>query len=216
MTGESESDEALLARAANVDGDGTAFGRLFRAHAGAVHSYCFHRLGSWGEAEDATSVVFLEAWRRRSDAVVVSGSLRSWLLGVATNVMRNQRRAARRYDAALYRLPPTRAEPDHADDVVSRLDDERRMRAVLAELAVLDRGMREAVVLVAMEGLTYAEAAVALGIPVGTVRSRLARARDRLKKVRTAADPWDLPAEVAGPAGELPARLPGRGRARDV
>ncbi|KJE24293.1 RNA polymerase sigma factor, sigma-70 family [Frankia torreyi] len=210
MTGESESDEALLARAAR--GDGAAFGRLFRAHAGVVHSYCFHRLGSWGEAEDATSVVFLEAWRRRSDAVVVSGSLRSWLLGVATNVMRNQRRAARRYDAALYRLPPARAEPDHADDVVSRLDDERRMRAVLDELAVLDRGMREAVVLVAMEGLTYAEAAVALGIPVGTVRSRLARARGRLKKVRTAADSWDLPAGVAGPTGDLP----GQEMARDV
>ncbi|WP_368861986.1 RNA polymerase sigma factor [Frankia gtarii] len=48
---------------------------MFRAHSGAVYFYCFHRLGSWSAAEDATSVVFLEAWRRRADVVAVSGSL---------------------------------------------------------------------------------------------------------------------------------------------
>ncbi|WP_050997026.1 MULTISPECIES: RNA polymerase sigma factor [Frankia] len=100
---------------------------------------------------------------------------------MATNVMRNQRRAAHRYDAALYRLPPSSAEPDHADEVAARLDDERRMREILRELATLDRGAREAIVLVALEGLTYPEAAVALGVPVGTVRSRVARARRRLR-----------------------------------
>ncbi|WP_407671474.1 RNA polymerase sigma factor [Parafrankia elaeagni] len=84
-----------MVRVAAGDG-GAAFGCLFRRHFTAVYAYCFHRLGSWSAAEDASSVVFLEAWRRRADAVVVSGSLRPWLLGVATNVMRNQRRAARR------------------------------------------------------------------------------------------------------------------------
>lgn len=202
MTGESESDEALLARAER--GDAAAFGRLFRVHSGAVYSYCFHRLGSWSAAEDATSVVFLEAWRRRLDVVLVSGSLRPWLLGVATNVMRNQRRASRRYDAALYRLPPGRAEPDHADDVAQRLDDERRMRGVLRELAGLDRGMREVVVLVAMEGLTYTEAAVALDVPVGTVRSRLARARGRLNQASTTAGTPTGSADAAWPVADRP------------
>ncbi len=178
-------DGELLARAGS--GDGAAFGLLFREHSSAVYTYCFHRLGSWSTAEDATSVVFLEAWRRRADAVAVSGSLRPWLLGVATNVVRNQLRAARRYDAALYRLPPPGVEPDPSDEVVARLDDEQWMREILHELALLNRGERDVVALVAMAGLSYTEAAVALGIPVGTVRSRLARARVRLAKVRAAA-----------------------------
>jgi RNA polymerase sigma factor (sigma-70 family) len=213
MTSESDSDsdEDLLERAGR--GDRLAFGRLFRDHSGAVYSYCFHRLGSWSAAEDATSVVFLEAWRRRSDVVVWSGSLRPWLLGVATNVMRNQRRAARRYDAALYRLPPARAEPDHADEVAARLDDERRMREILDDLASLDRGMREVVTLVAMEGLSYGEAAVALGIPTGTVRSRLARARVRLQKV--GADAPNL-FEVPAGGGETSEGPHGRRVKRDV
>jgi RNA polymerase sigma factor (sigma-70 family) len=183
MTDESESDEALLARA--VQGDSAAFGHLFRAHADAVYSYCFHRLGAWSTAEDATSIVFLEAWRCRAKAVAVSGSLRPWLFGVATNVMRNQRRSARRYDAALYRLPPSRAEPDHADRVAEQLDGERQMRQLIIELMKLNRGIREAFILVALEELSYAEAAVALGIRVGTVRSRVARARAHLKEIDT-------------------------------
>ncbi len=183
MTDESESDEALLARA--VQGDGAAFGQLFRAHADAVYSYCFHHLGTWITAEDATSIVFLEAWRCRVKAVAVSGSLRPWLFGVATNVMRNQRRSARRYDAALYRLPPSRAEPDHADRVAEQLDDERQMRQLINELMKLNRGIREAFILVTLEELSYAEAAVALGIRIGTVRSRVARARAHLKGIDT-------------------------------
>jgi RNA polymerase sigma-70 factor (ECF subfamily) len=183
MTDESESDEALLARA--VRGDGAAFGQLFRAHADAVYSYCFHQLGTWSTAEDATSIVFLEAWRCRAKAVAISGSLRPWLFGVATNVMRNQRRSARRYDAALYRLPPPRAEPDHADRVAEQLDDEHQMRALINELMKLNRGTREAFILVTIEELSYAEVAVALGIRVGTVRSRIARARAHLKRIGT-------------------------------
>ncbi|WP_374122153.1 RNA polymerase sigma factor [Frankia sp. AiPa1] len=170
-----ESDEALLARAAQ--GDGAAFGQLFRIHAHAVYSYCFHHLGTWSTAEDATSIVFLEAWRCRERAVAISGSLRPWLFGVATNVMRNQRRAARRYDATLYRLPPPNFEPDHADRVAEQLDDERQMREIIADLMKLGRGTREAFMLVAMEGLSYVETAATLGVRVGTVRSRVARAR---------------------------------------
>ncbi|WP_063820802.1 RNA polymerase sigma factor [Frankia sp. QA3] len=217
---QADGDEALLDQAAR--GDKAAFGRLFRAHADAVYSYCFHRLGSWSAAEDATSVVFLEAWRRRADVVAVSGSLRPWLLGVATNVMRNQRRAARRYDAALYRLPPSPAEPDHADEVAARLDDEQRMREILRELATLDHGAREAIVLVAMEGLTYPEAAVALDVPVGTVRSRVARARRRLRRgVRVTAKTPDDVAFATDSGSELRAQealedQPGQKAVRDV
>ncbi|WP_165818260.1 RNA polymerase sigma factor [Frankia canadensis] len=195
MTDESASDEALLARAAQ--GDGAAFGQLFRAHADAVYSYCFHHLGTWSTAEDATSIVFLEAWRCRAKAVAVSGSLRPWLFGVATNVMRNQQRSARRYDAALYRLPPPRAEPDHADRVANQLDDERQMRQLINELMKLSRGIREAFILVTLEELSYAETAVALGIRIGTVRSRVARARAHLKRIDTSTEDSSSFIEVA-------------------
>jgi RNA polymerase sigma factor (sigma-70 family) len=173
-----DRDIELLERA--QAGATEAFGVIFRRHVDAVYNHCFRRLGSWSGAEDAASLVFLEAWRRRERAVDINGSLMPWLLGVANNVVRNLRRAARRYDAALFRLPPPGSEPDHADRVASRLDDEKRVREVLRRLAALSRAEQDVVSLVVMSGLSYAEAAVALGVPVGTVRSRLARARRRL------------------------------------
>lgn len=177
-TSDEVHDVELLARANG--GDGQAYGLIFRRHATAVYNHCFRRLGSWSAAEDATSLVFLETWRRRRDAVDADGSLLPWLLGVANNVVRNLSRTARRYDAALFKLPRPAAEPDHADMVAARLDDERRMRAVLHQLSALSGPEQDVVGLVLMSGLSYAEAAVALGVPVGTVRSRLSRARGRL------------------------------------
>jgi RNA polymerase sigma factor (sigma-70 family) len=171
-------DRELLHRAR--EGRAEAFGVIFRRHSRAVYNHCFRRLGSWSAAEDATSLVFLEAWRMRGRAVDVDGSLLPWLLGVATNVARNAGRAARRYDAALFRLPGPVDEPDPAEDVAGRVDDERRMRDVLHDLSGLSRAEQDVVALVLMSGLSYAEAAVALAVPVGTVRSRLARARRRL------------------------------------
>src|SRR5690349_663691 len=135
---ESLRDVDLLALA--VEGRGDAFGQLFRRHSTVVYNYCFRRLGSWSAAEDATSVVFLEMWRRRDRAVHFEGSLVPWLLGVANNVVRNLNRSRRRYDAALYRIPSPSYEPDPADDVAQRLDDESRMRQVLRELSRLNRG----------------------------------------------------------------------------
>jgi RNA polymerase sigma factor (sigma-70 family) len=144
--------------------------------------YCFRRTADWSLAEDLMSVVFLEAWRRRSDVRLVRESALPWLLGVATNVVRNARRSLRRHRAALERLPRER-EPDFAEDVAGRLDDERRMRAVLAAFAALPRREQDVVALCRFAGLSYQEAAVALAIPVGTVRSRLARARARLREL---------------------------------
>ncbi|GLZ02299.1 RNA polymerase sigma factor [Actinoplanes sp. NBRC 103695] len=171
--------DAQLLRSA-IDGRSESFGVVFERHADAVYNHCFRRLGSWSAAEDATSLVFLETWRTRAKAVDVDGRLLPWLLGVANNVVRNVSRTARRYDAAVLRLPPPAHEPDPADRIAARLDDERRMQPLLHQLAGLRRAEQDVVALVLMSGLTYAEAAVALGVPVGTVRSRLARARKRL------------------------------------
>jgi RNA polymerase sigma-70 factor (ECF subfamily) len=127
--------------------------------------------------------VFVEAWRRRHDLRPVGESARPWLLGVANNLLRNHRRSLRRHRAALARLPDPRPEPDPADDVAGRLADERQMRRVLALVERLPRRDQEVLALCAWSELTYQEAATVLDIPVGTVRSRLARARARLAEL---------------------------------
>lgn len=174
-------------------GDTAAFGALFDRYADAVYRYCFRRTGDWAVAEDLVSVVFFEAWRRRRDVQLRGGRLLPWLLGVATNVLRNQRRSLRRYRAALARIPPLSPERDFADDLAERVDAERAMRAVLAEVHRLPQGEQEVIGLCVWEGLTSGEAAEALGIPEATVRTRLFRARARL---REAGDP--LPALSEG------------------
>ena len=101
---------------------------------------------------------------------------------VAGNLIRNHRRGGRRALRALTRVSTERSTgPDPADDVAARLDDERRMREVLGRLAMLRDAEQDAFVLCVWQGLSYREAAVALGVPVGTVRSRLSRARARLR-----------------------------------
>ncbi|MGW0708634.1 RNA polymerase sigma factor [Streptomyces sp. NPDC002643] len=112
-------------------------------------------------------------------------SLRPWLFGIATNVLRNTRRAARRHSAALARLPERRAEretvPDFADELVGRMEDADRLAAARVALGKLRKREREVFALCVWSGLSYAAAAEALDVPTSTVRSRLARARQRLR-----------------------------------
>jgi RNA polymerase sigma factor (sigma-70 family) len=175
---ETASDRDLWARTAG--GDPAAFGELFERHGRVVYNYCFRRTADWAAAEDLSSVVFLEAWRRRKEVRLHGESLLPWLHGVATNVLRNHSRSLRRYRAALERLPRAH-EPDFADDVAGRLADEEQMRDVLDTLRSLPRRDQDVLALCVWSGLTYEEAAVALDLRVGTVRSRLSRARARLR-----------------------------------
>lgn len=86
-------------------GDPDAFRELFDEHVRPVYNHAFRLTGNWSAAEDVVSLTFLEAWRLRATVDADGGSLRPWLLGIATNVARNVRRAARRHDGALARLP---------------------------------------------------------------------------------------------------------------
>jgi RNA polymerase sigma-70 factor (ECF subfamily) len=88
----------------------------------------------------------------------------------------------RRHRAALERLPRERV-ADFAGDVHERLDDERQMRAALRALRKLSRDDQDVLALRVWEELTYEQTALALGVPVGTVRSRLSRARARLREL---------------------------------
>jgi RNA polymerase sigma-70 factor (ECF subfamily) len=162
-------------------GSGEAFGLLFDRHSRAVYNHCFRLTASWATAEDLTSATFLLAWRHRDRMRPANDSLRPWLLAVATNAARSERRSVRRRLSLVERAGPDRPTADHADDVAGRVDDERRMASVLVELHKLPRSEQEAVALCLWSGLSYPEAAAALGIAEVSVRSRVSRARSKLR-----------------------------------
>ena len=152
--------------------------RLWDEHAQRIYRYCFRRTADRELAEDLTSVVFLEAWRQRGKAG--HDAELPWLYGIAANVVRNQWRKQRRYRAALARLPRPRDEADLAQDAVDHLADQEQMRRVVTKLRALPQIEQDVLTLCAWEDLTPKEAAVALGVPESTVRTRLHRARKRL------------------------------------
>src|ERR671911_25064 len=118
-------------------------GVLFERHARSVYNHCFRRTASWADAEELTSAVFVEAWRRRRDVRPIGESARPWLLGVANNLLRNHRRCLGRYRAVLARLPSPGPHPDPADDVAGRLAQGREISRVLALVARLPRRDQE-------------------------------------------------------------------------
>ena len=178
-------------------GDAAAFGALYERHASAVYNFCFWRTSDAALAEDLSAAVFLEVWASRGRIELTEATLLPWLLGVAHNLVRNQWRSARRRRAALARLPPLRDSPDPVDEVAARVDAQSRMRAVRAACERLPKRELEVLEMCVWMGLSPAEAAAALRIPVGTVHSRLHRARARLRR--------SLGDELGETFGEAPA-----------
>lgn len=173
-----KSDRHLWHQAAAGDSD--AFGALFDRHVQAVHRHCFWLTSSWTSAEDATQSTFLLAWRKRAQARLTDESVLPWLLVVAGNVVRDQQRALRRWRNAVLRLPPDPAVTDVADDAAGRVDSERRMRELLRLVRRLPSAERSALALCIWSGVSYADAAVVLGVTEAAVRARVSRARQRL------------------------------------
>ncbi|MGW3244748.1 RNA polymerase sigma factor [Streptomyces sp. NPDC001070] len=167
-------------------GDRSAFADLYEQNARAVYSHALRLTGSWSEAEDVMSETFLAAWRARETVEPEGGSLTPWLLGIATYKAHNANRGLRRKLAFLARSPEPRPVEDFADETAGRIDDARRLAAVHDTLRQLRRQDREVIALCVAAGLDYQQAAEALDIPVGTVRSRLSRARKRLAKLSSA------------------------------
>lgn len=152
-----------------------AFAVIFDRHFQAVHRYLARRAGS-GPADDLASSTFTLAFERRQRFRGEATSARPWLFGIATNLLRNQRRAERRALMALGSLTPPES---------SGLGEPSDLARLGRLLAGLNRQQRDVLLLYAWEDLTYEEIGQALGIPVGTVRSRLARARSRLRSILT-------------------------------
>ncbi len=195
-------------------GESSAFAELFDSYARAVYNHAFRLTADWSTAEDVMAATFLEAWRLRDRVDPEGGSLRPWLLGIATNTARNQYRSNRRYrQAAQAAAAAELSVPDHAEDVAGQVDDRCRLATALTALATLRPPEREVIALCLGEGLDYEAAAEALGIPVGTVASRLSRAR---KKLRTLTDPGPAGQEPGPPPKKVRGRREGSRRARQI
>lgn len=158
-------------------GDAQAFAAVFDLHRDRVFRHALRLLGSWPDAEDVSASAFLELFRRRDDVRLVNGSVLPWLLVTTANLARNSARARRRYREFLARLPHS-DEPAWAEGVLSIDLDPGLLRA----LRQLPEGDVALLALVALEDFTIADAAAALGLKAATARTRLHRARQRIRK----------------------------------
>ncbi|MGN8552203.1 UNVERIFIED_CONTAM: RNA polymerase sigma factor [Microbacterium sp. SLM126] len=161
--------------------DGGAFRQLFLRHERSLHRVAFAMIHGSPEAEEVVSAAFLELWRKRHQVRLVDDSILPWLLNVVSYHAKNHRRTRVRYSRLIARLPSVDHEPDHADEV-ARIIDSVPMAAAVRE-ALRDLSPREASVfaLCVIEELSTRDAAMTLGIPEGTVKSRLSRVKARLR-----------------------------------
>jgi RNA polymerase sigma factor (sigma-70 family) len=167
------SDAEFIASSLSVP---DAFRSVFDRHFDAVHRYLARRVGR-ARADDLASQTFVVAFERRASFCSDALDARPWLLGIATHLLMNDRRSEKRLLGTVARLAARReASLSHTDQPTAALDAE-----LARALAGLDGDMRDVLLLVAWGELAYEEVAEALAIPVGTVRSRLSRARAHLR-----------------------------------
>jgi RNA polymerase sigma factor (sigma-70 family) len=171
LQGGSLSDGELIAQS-NTTAD--AFHELFDRHFNAVHRYLARRIGR-ERADDLASQTFTVAFTRRTTFRTDATDARPWLLGIATNLLMNERRAEQRSLEAVGRMQAQPVPP------VAELADDGLDHEIAAALAALDPHQRDVLLLFAWGELSYEEIASALAIPVGTVRSRMSRARTYLR-----------------------------------
>ncbi|GAA1727176.1 sigma-70 family RNA polymerase sigma factor [Nonomuraea bangladeshensis] len=159
-----------------------AFAELFDRYAGMLYRYVSKRLGP-EPAEDLVGETFLVAFSRRRSYDLAYPDARPWLFGILTKLIsRHHRSEAARY-RALLRAPVEHMIESPADRVAAGVSAQAVRGELAGALASLSAKDRDVLLLIAWGDLTYEEVAQALGIPVGTVRSRLNRGR---RKVRAA------------------------------
>jgi RNA polymerase sigma factor (sigma-70 family) len=164
------------------------FGVLFERHAADIHAYAARRLGV-PAADDLMAETFLIAFRHRGRYDQSRGSARPWLYGIATNLIARHRRAEARAYRALARTGADPLAESFADDAIARVTA-TGVRSLLAEaLAGLQPRDRDVLLLIAWADLTYDQVSESPGIPIGTVRSRLHRARSQVREALRDLDP---------------------------
>ncbi|SPL88319.1 RNA polymerase ECF-subfamily sigma factor [[Actinomadura] parvosata subsp. kistnae] len=173
------TDAALIERSLTQP---DCFAALFDRHYPAIHGYAERRL-SRPLADDIAAETFLVAFDRRGTYDRSRPDARPWLYGIASNLIARHRRAEVRQYQALARAEVSEVGEDHAERVVDSLDAFAVRGRLSAALAGLPAGDRDVLLLVAWAELTSDEVGRALGVPAGTVRSRLHRARTKIRAV---------------------------------
>lgn len=180
------SDEELIAAARSDPGQFTG---LFDRHYATIHGYLRRRLGP-ELADELAAETFIRAFQDRRRYDPERGAVRLWLFGIATNLLRRHHRSEHRRLAAYARSPIEDRQEDQTAAVDSRVAAQALGGGLAKALAAMRDQDRDVLVLIAWADLTYAETATALGIPIGTVRSRLARARREVRRFLPEVDAW--------------------------
>lgn len=176
------SDAEVLAQSRSEPAE---FAVLFDRHFTTIYRYIARRVGRDG-ADDLAGEVFRIAFERRAAFDPRWRSARPWLYGIATNVLHGRNRSEQRRLRATQRASTAAlvvTAGDEFDRIVERLDAETEAEQVARAVDQLTDGERDALLLFAVEGLSYGEVATVLDIPVGTVRSRINRARSRIREL---------------------------------
>ena len=161
--------------------DPQAFGAIFHRHAPHIHRYLTLRLGRQ-VADDLVGETFVIAFRRRHRYDPSRPNARPWLYGIATHLVGQHRRDEAREFRLRAALVAPRDEDLHSADIAEAVSARSTEPALATALATLAEGDRHVLLLIAWGELTYDEVASVLDIPLGTVRSRLHRARTKLKR----------------------------------
>jgi RNA polymerase sigma-70 factor (ECF subfamily) len=196
MMSQADLDQNILHRLRK--GDEAAFLELYRRRQAAIYRFALHMSGSAAAAEDITQEVFLTLFREDCGYDPARGTVSGYLFGIARKLVLRQIERGRS-DVSLESAADELAQPELSveDDVLGRLTHREGIEALRRAVVTLPRRYREVVVLCDLEEVDYAEAAVILGCPIGTVRSRLHRARallleklDRDRRSRPSVDHW--------------------------
>ncbi len=172
-----ESDGEVIGRSVR---EPECFARVFDRYYAVIHGYLARRLGQ-SLADDLASETFLTAFARRDRYDLTRQDARPWLFGIASNLVARHHRAEQRRYRAMARTGVDDVSEGHADQVVVRLDATARQSDLAAALSEIPDKDRDVLLLVAWAELTSEQAGQALGIPAGTARSRLHRARRRIR-----------------------------------
>jgi RNA polymerase sigma factor (sigma-70 family) len=180
-------DAAVLSRSMS---EPDKFAEIYDRHFGGVYQYVAGRLGR-DVADDLAAETFLVAFRKRHRFDPDRGSVRPWLFGIATTLVGQHRREETRRYRALARASRQVLDLEEAydDRVADAVSAKRLSRQLAAALADLRHGDRDVLLLGAIGELSHQEIALALGIPYGTVGSRLSRARRELRRALGESDP---------------------------
>ena len=181
------SDATAIARSLDSPG---AFAGVFERHHAAIHRYLARRLGA-DLADELAAETFAVAFAKRGRFDLDVADARPWLFGIATKLAHHHWRREERELRAYARTGLDPAAPAPDDAVVTRADSAGACRALAAALAGLTAKERDVLLLYAWEQLTQPEIATALAISPGTVKSRLHRARTRLRQSLAAAGELD-------------------------